>query len=340
MSNQSPLVSIIVAAYNAEHYLPRCLDSLQSQTYSNIEIIIINDASTDGTQSVIDDYAKRDQRIVPLMMERNSGAPAARNKGMKISKGTFLTMIDADDTISSDAIELSVRDMMDDEEIDFVVYAIEEVFTGNAKNEEQYTRKPFIIRQEIPMVMSGSEACYWSMQWDIPGLGMSRVPLENDMPADSSFGQYGDETITHLILNKARKVKLGRGVYYYYNNPTSYTNNISIKRFEILECRLDLIRKLKEAGVDRRTLQRLEPRRWKEFINACYLYWRYCKAFSSEERKQLYRRLSSTYSTFNFASLPLSMTLKPRFMMLPTFYMFYMQAALVWSLHLSNIKEQ
>ena len=65
------LVSVIVAAYNAEHLLPRCLDSLLRQTYREMEIIIINDASTDGTQKIIDDYVSKDLRIVPLLMEKN-----------------------------------------------------------------------------------------------------------------------------------------------------------------------------------------------------------------------------------------------------------------------------
>ncbi|MBO4662168.1 MAG: glycosyltransferase family 2 protein, partial [Bacteroidaceae bacterium] len=89
------LVSIIVAAYNAESLLPRCLDSLISQTYRKLEIIVINDASTDNTQEVIDAYRARDSRIIALGMPVISGAPAARKEGMKLTSGEFMTMVDA-----------------------------------------------------------------------------------------------------------------------------------------------------------------------------------------------------------------------------------------------------
>jgi glycosyltransferase involved in cell wall biosynthesis len=327
-----PLVSIVIAAYNAEQYLPRCLDSMIAQTYKNIEIIVVDDASTDGTMTILKDYASKDERIRVLCMEKNSGAPAARNKGMKATKGEFMTTVDADDTLAADAIELSVNMMIADPELDFVLYNLMLV-ESTPSDSPRIT--PFPINPKVKKtIMTGEEACYWSMQWDIPGLGMTRSPLEQDMPEEAKFGQYGDETTTHLIFLKSRKVALGEGKYFYYQNPASYTKKISTKRFEILECRLSLRQHLLKLGVDDRMIKRLDVRRWRELIGACYLYWKHSKTFSEEEREDIWERLNYTYSTLHFNELPLTEILKPRFTMMPTFGLFYWQLSIVFRLGL------
>ena len=83
------LVSIIIPAYNSERYIVKCLKSLQAQSYKNIEIIIINDGSTDQTQNIIDDFIKTDRRFL-LINQGNTGVSGARNVGMKLSKGKYL----------------------------------------------------------------------------------------------------------------------------------------------------------------------------------------------------------------------------------------------------------
>lgn len=326
---KAPLVSIVIAAYNAEQYLPRCLNSVLAQTYSNIEVIVVDDASTDGTPKVMQSYAEKDSRITILRMEKNSGAPAARNMGMSVTKGEFMTTVDADDTIAPDTIELSVNMMIADPELDFVLYNL--ILIDQATKES----KPFYINPKVPRdAMTGEEACYWSMQWDIPGLGMTRSPLEQNMPEETKFGQYGDETTTHLVLLKSRKVKLGEGKYFYYQNATSYTKKISIKRFEILECRLSLRQHLINLGVNKRMITRLDVQRWRELIGACFLYWKYGNTFPEEQRHNIQKRLKDTYDTFRFHQLPIKESLKPRFVMMPTFRLFYWQLSIVFCLGL------
>lgn len=324
------LVSVIIAVYNAEQYLPHCLDSIISQTHKNLEIIIINDASTDKTQQIIEEYHSKDARILPLMMDRNSGAPAARNKGMAVSKGEFMTMVDADDALSADAIELALKDMQQDDEIDMVLYNVDIVDDkGNAT--------PYNLNPKVPTVMTGKEACYWSMRWDMPGWGVSRSPLEQSMPAETAYGQYGDETTTHLVFLKARKVKLGKGKYFYYQAPTSYTHSVSMKRFEILECRISLRNHLIEQGVGERILRRLETRRWQEFIRICHFYFYNKSYFSATQRDSIMQRLADAYDTFSWRNLPLTTVVKPRFMLFPWFKLFYMQIYLVFKLKLFRL---
>lgn len=99
-----PLISIIVPVYNVEKYLSYCLDSIIQQTYDNLEIILINDGSTDGSKSICEEYLKKDQRI-SLINQKNKGLSGARNTGLDNCIGEYITFIDSDDYIVNDYIE-------------------------------------------------------------------------------------------------------------------------------------------------------------------------------------------------------------------------------------------
>lgn len=92
----TPLISIIVPAYNIAPYLPRCLDSLIAQSYSALEIIVVNDGSTDSTASIIDEYAAKDHRIIAIHKE-NGGVSSARLAGIAASSGEWIGFVDGDD---------------------------------------------------------------------------------------------------------------------------------------------------------------------------------------------------------------------------------------------------
>ncbi len=93
-----PLVSIIVPIYNTARYLPACLDSIIAQTYQNLEIILIDDGSTDHSGQIADNYAKKDPRI-KVIHQKNQGQSAARNLGLTMVKGEYVSFLDSDDEI-------------------------------------------------------------------------------------------------------------------------------------------------------------------------------------------------------------------------------------------------
>lgn len=98
------LISIIVPIYNVERYLRRCIDSIISQSYSNIEIILIDDGSPDECGKICDEYSKKDSRIKVIHKE-NEGVSSARNLGLEIISGKYLTFVDPDDYIEKEMIE-------------------------------------------------------------------------------------------------------------------------------------------------------------------------------------------------------------------------------------------
>lgn len=100
-----PLVSVIVPVYNGEAYLEKCIESLENQTYENLEIIIVNDGSTDGTGAVCVRLKKRFDNIHVISTE-DAGVSAARNAGIRAAKGTYITFVDADDRLRPRAVEV------------------------------------------------------------------------------------------------------------------------------------------------------------------------------------------------------------------------------------------
>lgn len=102
--SKDKLVSIIVPVYNIDTYIASCLNSILNQTYKNIEVIIINDGSTDKTLSICEKYALNDSRIT-LINQENAGVSMARNRGLSLAKGEYLTFIDGDDFVYETYIE-------------------------------------------------------------------------------------------------------------------------------------------------------------------------------------------------------------------------------------------
>lgn len=101
-------ISIIIPAYNIAPYLPRCLDSVLSQTYTNLEVIVVDDGSTDNTKEIIEKYAEKDSRIVPIYKE-NTGVSDTRNKGLDIATGDYIGFVDGDDYIEENMYELLIN---------------------------------------------------------------------------------------------------------------------------------------------------------------------------------------------------------------------------------------
>lgn len=103
-----PKVTIIVPAYNAEKYLKECLDSVVSQTLDDIEVLLINDGSTDATETIFNDYAKR-YSFIKVVHQQNCGIFLTRAKAIRMAKGDYIGWVDADDFVESDMFETLYR---------------------------------------------------------------------------------------------------------------------------------------------------------------------------------------------------------------------------------------
>lgn len=95
------MLSVIVPIYNAEKYLPRCIDSILSQSFAELELLLINDGSTDGSRQICEEYALKDMRV-RVVNKENSGVSSTRNVGIALARGEWITFVDADDWIEND----------------------------------------------------------------------------------------------------------------------------------------------------------------------------------------------------------------------------------------------
>ena len=118
MLQKKPLVSIIMPIYNVSDYLKRSLDSIVEQDYENLDIILVDDGSTDGSGDICDAYRKKDSRILTLHKE-NGGQASARNVGLQYSRGELIAFIDSDDVVSPEYISRMLR-VMQEKQCDIV----------------------------------------------------------------------------------------------------------------------------------------------------------------------------------------------------------------------------
>lgn len=148
--NLFPKITIVIPVYNVKDYLRECLDAIVGQSYTNIEIIVVNDGSTDGSADICEEYVEIDNRII-LINQPNSGLSKARNSAIDIASGDYITFVDSDDSIASCFVEKMVNAAIDTH-CDIAVcqaYKIDE----NSRKLEEYTHV------SADKIIVGSDKC-------------------------------------------------------------------------------------------------------------------------------------------------------------------------------------
>lgn len=146
---KQPLISIIIPVYNVERYLPECLDSLLAQTYQNFELLCVNDGSSDSSQSILEQYARKDSRV-RVFCKKNGGVSSARNFGLEQAKGEYIGFVDSDDFVLPRFLE-RMQQAMDAEEAKIAVCGFQKVPENSSlikKCEDKAQAKPQIVRLE------------------------------------------------------------------------------------------------------------------------------------------------------------------------------------------------
>ena len=152
----SPYVSIVVPIYNVEKYVYECMESLVNQTLGNIEIICIDDGSTDGSAEIVKKFADTDKRI-RIISQNNMGVSSARNIGLKKAKGEYIHFLDSDDYMNKDAYE-KLFNIAKREQTDIIYFGTTAFFENRKIEEENSDKKTLYIRKgEYPRAISGIE---------------------------------------------------------------------------------------------------------------------------------------------------------------------------------------
>ncbi len=149
VKGREELISVIIPVYNKEKYLCKCLDSVLAQTYGNIEVLLVDDASSDKSRDICDEYAKKDRRISVVHLEENRGVSHARNVGLDRAKGEFFCFVDADDYTKKDMLR-RLYDNLKENQADVSICAVDYIGFG------AYTDKR--LEKNDNIVLSGEEA--------------------------------------------------------------------------------------------------------------------------------------------------------------------------------------
>lgn len=235
------LVSIIVAAYNVEHYLYKCINSILTQTYSNIEILVINDGSTDNTECIARSF--NDSRLF-VFNKSNGGLSDARNYGISKAKGEFLCFIDGDDYISSNYIENFVKNQLTTNS-DLVVANYYED-DGEINCKELNFQNKLIDTDEYLNLLYNDSYAYFVVAWN----KLYRKSIFNSIKYP--YGKYHeDEFIIHEIVEKCERICLTNATTYYYvqRKGSIMSEKYSFKRLDRIDALLNRIVFLTERGL-------------------------------------------------------------------------------------------
>lgn len=207
------MVSILIAAYNVEEYISRCLDSCTNQTYNEIEIIVVNDGSTDNTSQIINKYSQNDKRVIHLKKE-NGGLVSARKAGVEKAHGKYFFFLDGDDTIPLGSIESLVKGLDDKCDIVLGNYFIIKT-TGESTLRSYYYNRGTHIDQ--------INSIYFNSLCNIVGNLYARSLFEKISFPDHLYKSIGEDlvTLTQLLFYASQINHTDQPTYSYIKRDSS-----------------------------------------------------------------------------------------------------------------------
>ena len=223
------LVSIIVPIFNVEKYLEHCLSSLCNQTYGNLDIVLVDDGSTDQSGNLIDLWSKKDKRIQALH-KSNGGLSDARNYGLDFAKGEFVIFVDSDDYMSIDSIEYMLQ-IQKNLNSDIVIGAFIEV-DENTNSELRVTQNAITINftpekaieESLYRKYFGCSAC---------GNLYRKKVISRQFPKGRL---YEDLSVTYIFMSNASRITYtSKIVYYYRQRAGSIIHSFNISRIDYLK---------------------------------------------------------------------------------------------------------
>ena len=217
LKSRDILVSVIIPVYNSEKYLRDSLESIIDQTVKEIEIIVIDDGSTDSSPEIIEEYSNKDHRIIALS-QKNSGPSKARNTGIEKSRGQWIYFMDSDDTLDSTMFQelLSVS-----EEYDVICSGVTKHFVGEKKHKKVMRPTPVATQNEVDfctylkaLAVSDNQDVFLNYLWN--KLFRSSIIKENIIRFDERIKLGEDFIFICEVLKKTTRILSVEKEYYHY----------------------------------------------------------------------------------------------------------------------------
>lgn len=296
-------VTVLVAVYNAQRFLHQCLDSLLNQTLRDVQIVCIDDCSTDGSLTLLNGYAAEDSRVEVIALPENRGQAHARNEGLKIARGKYVCFVDIDDWLAPDALERCAELLECQPCADCVLFRVVETDETGNKELRQYP---------LPQVerLTGNQAFELSLDWTIHGVYMVRKELHQAYPYDESLRAFGDDNTTRIHYLKSREVLFSQGTYYYRQHPDSTTHQISERYFDHILANEKMKSQLLQQGCSSHVLDIYENVRWLNLVDAYMFYFKNRRTLSPTGRNYGLQAMERVFSGLEPSRLQLRNKLK------------------------------
>ncbi|MBQ1467331.1 MAG: glycosyltransferase family 2 protein [Solobacterium sp.] len=229
-----PEVSVVINMYNSEKYLRKCIDSVLAQTFTDFELILVNDGSKDHSLDICKEYAEKDKRI-RIVDKENGGLADARNAGLDAAKGKYLEFIDADDWIEPELLEKCVT-KLHETDADIVIFDIYQYFVATGKKEvlsHPYDQNQVYSLSDHPEMITKMKNAAWNKIY--------RVSLFRENQIRYPWGyNYEDLGTTYRLLARADKIAFVNEPLYDYlqDRPGNLTHLFNMSVY----CVLDMIK--------------------------------------------------------------------------------------------------
>ena len=224
-----PLISIIVPVYNVEQYLDKCITSIVKQTYSNIEIILVNDGSTDNSERICYDWEKKDFRI-RVISKKNGGLSSARNVGIDNAHGDYIGFVDSDDYITLDMYQV-LYENMETTESDLSMCGLFDVFNGKIRSVNA-DAKPFVVsaKEAIKIVFEATITSVTAVNKLYKKTLFDRVRYPEGKIAEDAF-------VIFDVINQCNRIVITPEQKYYYihRNDSITTKKFDLKYMNVIE---------------------------------------------------------------------------------------------------------
>ena len=225
--NNAALISVIIPCYNAEYTITKCLTSVIFQNYQNLEIIIVDDGSTDKTSEIITEFQKKDVRII-LFKQNNSGVSKARNKGIEIASGSFICFVDSDDWVEREYCSVLYQSIVENNvDISIAEAVIEDENNKQRDNKQISSPSTEVYDKHTALKLLLEDKVIQSHPW----AKLYKSTLLKNIQFPENLEAFEDYFIMFRVFDSAEKVvKINNQVYHYVQLPNSLSHNLTPKR--------------------------------------------------------------------------------------------------------------